>query len=706
MADPMNAVLDAVTPSADVAPVAQLSRVDNDTIATLFQTRAESSKRRAQDFYDIWKRNVDDRLGKPSADIYTGGINIEATLKTPLNPNWPMNKTKTANLFSQVPTVQMTHENVAVMPAMAPFAKAVNYELGDRRAHIGVCMEECLSDVSNASGVAAAYCGYAARFRNKQIPAFDTSMLPPEDVAALQASGQLPMVDVPELVSDKYYGIRMSPTDFLWPVEFGGSNFDDADWVGRKFRMGWAEAKEEFDLSDDDKESVLGANERKPNETLRDPSEQKGLDDYKTVTGVEIYYWRWRVDPEELSFDCIWRIAFVDGKEGAAIHEPWKGQQKDAATGRYIGNLLFPIRALTLTYVSDHPIPPSDTEVIRPQVNDLNVSRSQMFQQRNSSMPLRWVNTSTCDPIILDLIMKGQWQGIIPSLGDGSRMFGEVARASYPSENFEFDNRTQADIANQVGLGPNQSGTVAPGDKTKAEVQIVQGNFATLIGHDRAKVSNFFLGIARTIAGYMALYSEFPMLTPDEKRVMQQAWDGKKFLIDLVMKIRPDSTVMIDTGARKQQLESLLNLVAKSPYATDVVKDIQAELLELNGFDPTKLKNPPPQAPEPPKMSFSFAGKDDLINPLVMATMIKEGVAPTQPMIDQAKQLLASVLAPVAPPAPPPMPPGGPMPGGGPPVGQPGQLPVPPQPPPQGIVHEQWNTMPTVNKRMERGPSS
>src|SRR6185369_15523043 len=104
-----------------------------------------------------WKINVDRRLGTPGANIYTGGLNIDAQSadnQSTVNPDWYLTKTKTANLFSQVPDVQLVHVNKKFGPAIYPFAKALKYELSDKRADIGVPMDENLNDVVNASGIA------------------------------------------------------------------------------------------------------------------------------------------------------------------------------------------------------------------------------------------------------------------------------------------------------------------------------------------------------------------------------------------------------------------------------------------------------------------------------------------------------------------------------------------------------------------------
>jgi hypothetical protein len=52
-------------------------------------------------------------------------------------------------------------------------------------------------------------------------------------------------------------------------------------------------------------------------------------------------------------------------------HEDSPYQKFDHVTGKLVGMRRFPIRVLTLTYIPDTAIPPSDTSVSRPQVREL-----------------------------------------------------------------------------------------------------------------------------------------------------------------------------------------------------------------------------------------------------------------------------------------------------------------------------------------------
>ena len=676
-------------------------------IEKYLKARINSSKRNRRVFSADWKRNIELRLGK-IATVFTGGIDVEDDIQTEINPDWSLTKTKTANLYSQVPSVQATHENKAYAAAIYPFMKQLNYELSEKRCNVGVAMEECLNDVVNAAGIAGIIVGYAARFETVQVPLSD-QMTPGKPLPALPAAakpaapppgpggppgpppangaapplanpappalklptpgmaGPMPglaggaappppapppmMVEAQRVVSDKFYAMRVSPSDLLWPSEFVGSNFDDGDWIGYTGRMPWAEAKNEFKMEEEDQDKATAHSLTTSEDDLRSEPDDAGIAEVKNVKYDRIFYWRYRQDPDETSFTAIWELVFVHGIDKPVIHKPWSGQEYDKTTRKYVGSSKFPLRILTLTYITDNPIPPSDSSAGRPQVNDMRRSRSQMFQNRERSIPIRWFDVNRIDPSIQDTLMRGTWQGMIPTNGDGSRSIGEIARASYPAEDMSFDQTAKTDLMDTWQVTPQMMGTTG-GKQTKAGVQADQTSFATRIGQERNRVAMHFLSVCEVLAGLMALYSDFPLLSDQEKQTMHGAWDDKHILHDLVMKIRPDSTIVLDSQARIQRLMQFLNMTAKSGYVN--IEPIIAEIAELSGLDPAEVViKPQPKPPEEPNVSYRFTGKEDVNDPLVLAMLLaNKKQLPTVEQIDQAKILLRASAMSIQEPAP------------------------------------------------------
>jgi hypothetical protein len=268
---------------------------------------------------------------------------------------------------------------------------------------------------------------------------------------------------------------------------------------------------------------------------------------------------------------------------------------------------------------------------------------------------MRWYDVNKLDPQVAELVKHGDWQGMIPVNGDGNRTLGELARASYPSEDLTFDRNTQNDLRDMWGVGANQGGGMSQGEHTKAEVNTVQQNFATVIGQQRAQITTLFLGVVEVLAGWMVLYSDFPILTAEEKQAMETAWDHQTILHDLVLKIRPDSAIVLDVNQQLERIFKFINMTAKSGYVN--VKPLIIQAAELSGIDPAEVVvDPEPKKPEDPNISYRFTGKDDMTNPMVLAILQKRGELPTiediKAVIAIQKEMLQLAVAPVAPPNP------------------------------------------------------
>lgn len=663
-------------------------------IAKVLKTRAEANTRQKRSLRSDWRRNVELRMGRTNGrSALAFGEDADDDMQSEINPDWYLTKTKTANLYSQVPAVQVTHESKAYAAAIPAFAKSLNYELGEKRANVGVAMEEVLNDAVNASGIGFVFVDYVARFDQVEVPTMDVSMIDPRLVDLAIKRGLIPTQMADRVVSDQFRVSRVSPLDGIWPSDFTGSNFDDGDFMGYHGQLSAADMANEFELDDDQLEKAISGSTPDRENNLR-TGDSSGTDalERDVVEFDRLFYWRHRFDKHETSFDAIWEVVFVKGMRKPIRHRPWSGQEFNEETGRYVGAFKFPVRALTLTYVSDNPIVPSDSSASRPQVNDLRRSRSQLFANRQRSIPVRWFDTNRVGLDIQAQLMDGTWQGWIPTNGAGDKAVGEQARASYPAENLTFDQETYTDLLQSWGLTPQAMGNSTPGRKNQAETQATAQGFATNIGKERARVQMFFLGIVEVLAGLMALYSDFPILTPQERQAMEQAWDHKHILHNMVLKIRPDSTIVLDPQTRVARLNNFLNMTIKSGYVNPL--PILTEMAELNGLDPAEvIITPQPKQPDDPQLSFRFTGKDDLMSPAVMALLLKQKKITPQDLED-AKHFLLQAQKPAEPPqsgalaggAPSgPMPPGT----GGAPVPHPGDA----------EAHQSWNLASKVAKR-------
>src|ERR1035437_1487681 len=600
-----------------------------------------------------WQLNVDYRRGLPFE-----GVSDEDRIA--VNVDWSLTKAKQARLFSQVPQVILEPKHPSLASAVPVFSKVLNDT--PTTAKVGVAIDECLPDCINAAGVGAVIVSYESLTDTVQMPVPDLSTIPPDQVQQLIASGQVPMKEV-ERVRDKRFTVqRIDPTRFLSPVEFTGSDFDDANWLGRSDRLKTADAQNLFKLFDEQVEEATDNKNPVINPLNRDANMTQGSDtDY--IGFDEIFYKRHAYHADEKSYCSFHHLVFVNGIDDPVIDEPWKGQKLDPKGG-YLGARKTPIRVLTLTYISGQAIPPSDSAIGRPQVDEIIKARSQMTLQRENSLPLRWYDVLRVDPAILDSIQRGTYEGMIPMMGNGAQAIGEVARANYPREDFDFQRVAQSDLQASWSLGPNQSGNFASGARSASEANIIEQATQTEMGYQRARVSAFFVGIAEVMAGLVALYGDFDV--PEVGQDGQQrlaAWDRTTINQGMVFSILADSTVLLDASQRMTRIGQFYNIAGPSGFVD--VQPILREMASLATLDPDLvIRAPQPRPPNQSNISLRLTGIQDLLNPLSLAMLIQTGQAPTPESLVEAKKMLDALVntpAPVMAGAPPPPAPPAPM---------------------------------------------
>ena len=607
-----------------------------------FKSRIEHWKSYRRKLSGNWTSNIDQRRGKAFASQTD-----EDRINVPVD--WYMTKAKQASLFSQVPQGRINHPPDTLAPEMV-WVQAFEKRINDTLVQAGIesAMDEVLPDVINAAGIGAVLVAYESITEPKEVPAIDMATLDPQVAMQIMQSGMMPdgtpvpMETVPEVVAKRYTTTRISPTDLLLPMDFNGSDFDNASWIGRSGRITWAQAQTRFSLKDDEKNKVLGDDRTTLDRLNNDNEKDKPIVD-EMVSFDEIFYKEFQYDPEAKSFSTIHHLVFITGKKDPVIDGPWEGQ-RETEEGDLIGAMKYPIRLLTLAYISDEAIPPSDTAMGRPQANEINKSRTQIIMQRDRNIPVRWGDINRLDPTVMHGLMRGTWGNIIPVQGNGNNILGEVAKSSIPQENFTFDQIIKGDLSEIWSLGPNQLGS-GVGVETKGEGDTIQSNFQTRLGRERAKVAKFFCSIAEVMGGLLCLY--------EDPASMGEGFDPA-ISKTLAYSILADSTVLLDSQQRTERLERFINFVAKTGWLN--LDPVLKEYASLSGLDPnTVITAPQPKPPVEPNISLRLTGAEDLTNPLTLAFLLKSGQAPDAALIEQAKQLISMVVTPSAPPAAPQM---------------------------------------------------
>jgi hypothetical protein len=549
------------------------------------------------------------------------------------------------------------------------------------KAGIEAAMDEVMADVINAAGIGVVMVSMEAITENKDVPSIDLSIFPPDIQKTALQSGMLfgkpiPMETVPMPVDRRYTVRRISPADFLWPIDFTGSDFDNAPWLGYTGRIPWAEAVARFGLTEADKERVL-TEERTYLDRLTDDIDKEAVYNDDKVGFDEIFYHEYQYDTASKSFNTIHHLVFLHGKTEPVLDEPWNGQQVSPENPtQIIGSLKKPLRVLTLTYLSDEDIPPSDSAVGRPQVIEINKGRTHANKQRARNAPWTWFDVNRLDPAIQAAMMRGTWQYAVPVQGDGSRVIGTIQQPAMHPENYKFDDIAKLDLQEIWTIGANQLG-VGSGVETKGEAGIIQTNFQTKVGRERARVASFFVGIAEVLGGLMCLYEDPARFGEGFDPTLSER---------LAYSILADSTVLVDSQQRLERLNNFVNTYAKSGWVN--IEPVLQEIATLIGLDPSVvIRAPEPQSPPPPNISLRLSGGEDMHDPLMLAFMLKTGQAPEPELIEKAKQIIQLAVQ-VSPPQQPPPPQG-----------------MPPGPPTNvGEANPNAGLLPAITKRAEDGP--
>lgn len=665
---------DKLKPAQDDAAVAQKKLVQQ------FKQEIEKCKQYRMKLSADWRNSIDYRRGKPFAS-QTDEDRIV------VNMDWSLTKAKTASLFSQVPQVRVSHfpQTQQAGPWVAKYEQQINDTL--ITAGIESAMEEVMADVINAAGIGAVIVSHEALTKDEMLPVQDLSGFPPELQQQILSTQMMPdgspleVQSVPRVLDHRYKVDRISPSDLLWPTGFARSDWDQAPWIGNSGRERWENAKRLFNLSDDQKQACVSTSDKPIQERLTDDAD-RARSIVEEVAYDQIFYKVYQYDATATSYYTIRRIVFVKGIEEPVIHEDWKGQKMDPQSNNLIGSYKVPIRVLTLTYITDEAIPPSDSAIGRPQVNEIIKSRTQMILQRERSLPVRWFNVDRVDPAIQQNLMRGTWQAMIPVQGDGSRVIGEVARAVMPNEDFAFDKIAKQDLSDAWQIGPNQQSGYGPSRTSASEANLIESNYQTRVGKERARVAKFYIGIAEVLGGLICLFED-PQnfgqgFTPEVSK-------------SLAYSILADSTVLLDAEQRLAKLMKFIDMTAKSGWVD--IGPVIREIAQLSGVDPNTVVRPPsPQPPEQPSISLRLTGIEDLMNPLAVAMLMNSGQAPKPELIEQAKALIQLAT----------VPPAGQGPAVGGPVGLPPNPPAPPPPAP-GDANPDMELLNRINQRTTDG---
>ncbi len=646
-------VMDTPTSTPDpVTPGTSEASATSDPSAGSFaawRARIDAAVSNRKTYLDDWRTNVSYRV----MQVFQGSEGDASVDRVALPEDWARTKQKQSQLSFQLPKIVASHSRPEALPFAPHVTAAVNQVLTKTcKAHYMI--DECLADAINATGV------LASKIRidiiTEEVEIQDPSQPPPvEGVPSVPR-----MIKTTRTVARRLGWDRLSTSALLWPAEFASSHWDQAPWLGHDQLVPCAVVKKHPVWGPIVAAAVEGGKET--------PVEHEGAPENlsKDITSAsrgklgtvpcyrlqEIWYRAAQFDTDARHPDHLRTLVFIEGltepvQSGDADEQTWvpatpdvppmpagvnpmTGQPTPAVPGvegkpgHFTGLVEFPIRVETLTYVSDVAIPPSDSRAGRAQVNELMRSRAQMLKQRDTSIPIRWYDVNRVDETIVEEIRKGNWQDMIPMNGPGDRAIGEVARANYPRENFQFQAVLGRDLDGAWSLSNNQLGSPNSGERSATEISAVQNAASIRLSYEKGKVNRYVAEGSAVLWSLMQRYTTGPeyveILGQNGAKIlaaMPKDAYAQHYEFDFV----PDTSDHIDLETKQERFTKTYNLMRKSPNAIGAAMD--AEMVRLHGYDPAQfIKEAPPPAPEPPNVSFRFSG-EDLSSPIALALALK-----------------------------------------------------------------------------------
>lgn len=612
-----------------------------------------------------WNVNVDRyTLSRETVELRSGTAVL-------LPKDYSYTEQKLALLFYQTPEVVVSAARPDVTADTAVLMQAVLNDLvGPSQLNAKATVEEILRDILVPAGVGIVKVGYEAfvdptkptvKIQTGEEPALDEFGQPrlqpaPSMLGVTQFTPVMQPIleEAPNILTERWFLSRISPIDFLFPVNFRSSDWAKASWLADRCRVPPSVMTQVYGVDAQYLKTYRDATGRQPgeNDSL---SPDKTTQQFDGCEVIDLHYRAIDVDPTVGDPDLMRWLVLLDGKV------PIKHQDSPFQTiegGRVTGGLRrAPIYPLTLRYVPDSPIPPSDCAMSRVLVDEQSKGRTQMIEQRDRNVPLRTIQIDKVSPDSREKVLKGQTQELIPVEGllPGEKAIDSVQMTSFPDENFNFNNYGERDIQECWALqNPGTTGGSASG-RTATELSIANAATDTRMESERLRVLSWWTqvveGLAILVQRYAPDAQRGRVLDDETGEIVDQMIGGSPLFVNVLgpdgasrltqwtrqdiqgefaFRIRPDSARRVDQAAERKFRVDVFNLLANDPTINR--QELVRWMAPTLGLDPEKLFKPPepPKGPEPPKVSVSMAiNGEDLGIPEVQRILEKQGILPS-----------------------------------------------------------------------------
>lgn len=578
-----------------------------------------------------WDQNLQSYLVKPLASM-------PATDTVVVPRDYALAEQKKALLFFQIPEVVLTPQQPGLEDATQVFQAVVNRLLQPDQVNAQTLMDEVLMDLLVPAGVGVSKIGYEATV-DGEVPILD----PQTGQPAMDPMTGAPILG-PNIVRERYFWDRVPIKDVLIPPEFHGADWDRAPWLGMRFKLDRTVAQRLYKLADP---AVAPADD----ETARLQGDLPTVDAKPSpqVTGYEVWYRAARIREDVANDDILYQLIWFEGESAPSVHRPSPYQKVEQ--GKVIGGMLgFPLHALTLRYVSDQAVPPSDCSITRGLGDELTDGRSAMIRQRKRNGPKIGYDPGRTDTTMMDRLTGGDV--FVPVAGGSAAdsPVWEIARPTMARENFEFDRIIERDYNLAWAIDSNQQGQQTSGKRTATELSLINQATQTRMEKERVMVARWFVAGVQKLAALVQMFADaqdYIELVGEDGARRLEAWDKTRIQGRFLFTAKPDSTQRLDAQFDRKQAVDEYSFLRKDPLVNE--QYLLTRMARRLNMDPRQLiKQPQPPAPEKPNVSLALKSED--LSPLspayanVYALLQQAGMA--QGLVPPPPQGLAGAAAP------------------------------------------------------------
>jgi hypothetical protein len=624
-------------PALDTPPL-PLSDAD----LTFWRSEIERSEKLRTDTIAAWdvKGNLE-RYTPRSVVTETGAPDLRVNVAKDFSDV----ERKKAALFYDTPTISLIPDAGTPPPPLLLFQELLNQLLGPKRMRCKHMAMATIQDCLVAIQPCPTEIGYTAVTELVTPPPVMTPLSPVEVAAGIPPE-PMPQPPMPVTVWEDIFWTRISPAAILLPVLLRDTRYDDAPWIGYRWRKPVSQVRREYKLPDD--VALADNTTEKP---YFEPLAANEPDTGEPMcAGVKLWY-RASLRDASVSHPLVIReLVLIDGMDQPVVH---KGLacQTIGPDGRLTPDSMigYPLHPLALRNLTDSPYVAADCTLTSPLTRELNKYRTQIIQRRDGSKLHMLIDAAKVNEDVRQKIGQGNEPTMIPVEpgtldGGADRIMAQVPAITLGRESYTGQDIIERDRAQILGIDANQVGTGGGGSRTATEVSNVQRNADARFEQERQTTLEWWLAGVQKVAALVLRYGDRIAIDLLGAARGQQWIQAKQqglfqsFSYEIVI----DSGNYVDIEAKKRTDLNLYNLTAQDPSTHH--EEILVRLATDFGIDPSKwiVTQKPEPKPEPPKLSITVKPEDlDPALPSYVGThamLTAAGVVGLPPPLSMAQQ--------------------------------------------------------------------